>query len=155
MAFTVLGHPEPRGSKTPFVPKYKNGEPVRDRNGRVIVNMVDANKKSGPWMACVRAAAHAVYSGKLLAGPIRLWVASYFSRPKCHFGTGRNCDKLKESSPRYHVQTPDEDKVLRGIQDALTGIVYVDDKQVCDGRSVKFWTTERSERAEIVVEELV
>jgi crossover junction endodeoxyribonuclease RusA len=41
--------------------------------------------------------------------------------------------------PGPHTQTPDIDKVLRAILDALTGIAYTDDAQVCEVRAFKGW----------------
>jgi crossover junction endodeoxyribonuclease RusA len=37
----------------------------------------------------------------------------------------------------YEGETPDVDNIIKPIQDALIGIVYVDDKQISDTRSRK------------------
>ena len=66
-------------------------------------------------------------------GAIAVKVTCYFARPKSHYGTGRNEGKLKASAPEYPISKGrnDLDKLLRLIFDAMTGIVYVDDSQVC------------------------
>ena len=42
-----------------------------------------------------------------------------FPRPLSHYGTGKNATKLKPSAPRYHVKTPDLDKLVRGVCDSI------------------------------------
>lgn len=68
-----------------------------------------------------------------VAGPIAVKVTCYFARPKSHYGTGRNAGKLKDSAPPYPISKGrnDLDKLLRLIFDAMSGIVYEDDSQVC------------------------
>ena len=66
-------------------------------------------------------------------GAIALKVTCFFARPKSHYGTGRNAGRLKASAPPYPISKGrnDLDKLLRLIFDAMTGIVYEDDSQVC------------------------
>ena len=67
------------------------------------------------------------------SGAIAAKVTFFFARPKGHYGTGRNEGKLKESAPEYPISKGrnDLDKLLRLIFDAMTGVVYEDDAQVC------------------------
>jgi Holliday junction resolvase RusA-like endonuclease len=63
--------------------------------------------------------------------PVKLsWVA-VFSRPKYHYGTGRNVGTIKE---RYldipHVVKPDIKNIVASLEDACKGIVWADDCQV-------------------------
>lgn len=64
-------------------------------------------------------------------------------RPKSHFGTGKNAKILKKSAPAvlHCTRTPDNDKVLRAILDALTGYAWKDDKQVVMCKCRKVWST--------------
>jgi Holliday junction resolvase RusA-like endonuclease len=145
--FTVYGRPQQRGSKRAMV-IYRNGKPVM-ANGRVCTYAMDANKNSGQWMAEVRAMAAAAYGGKpLLAGPIILGCKFFFARPKSHYGA----NGLKASAPRLHLQTPDLAKLIRALEDAITGQVWRDDKQVwCyAGYTGKYWT-EAAERVEVTI----
>ena len=53
-----------------------------------------------------------------------------FHRPLSHYGTGKNSELVKASSPRYPAKPPDLDKLVRAIWDSLTSVVWVDDGQV-------------------------
>jgi Holliday junction resolvase RusA-like endonuclease len=65
-------------------------------------------------------------------GPVGLAVVFHLRRPKGHFGTGRNADRVKASSPAWPCVKPDCTKLLRGVEDAMTGIVWRDDAQVVE-----------------------
>lgn len=152
ISFTVIGRPQQRGSKkVGFIPSRSGG--VLTKNGRPIVVARDANENSKAWMDSVKLAAYQVYHGPLLSGPIELRVAFYFKRPQGHFGSGRNVSLLKPSAPFYHAQSPDLDKLVRCLGDALTGVVWIDDRQVCKTYSERNWTVE-TERAEVVIVQL-
>lgn len=144
ISFVVYGRPQQRGSKQSMV-RYAGGSPVM-RNGRVATFTMDANKKSGSWMAEVRSMAAAAYSGELLAGPVTMECRFYFSRPKSHYGA----KGVKQSAPEQHTQTPDVDKLLRAVADALTGVVWRDDRQAWAVVGRKFWT-EFADRLEVEI----
>lgn len=137
--FTVFGVAQPRGSKSPWVPKRADGSPVT-KNGRIVVATMDSNKRSRSWMNDVRAAAAEAYRGELLTGAVRLSVAFYLPRPKGHFRQGKHAGKLRETAPAWHTQKPDCDKLSRGVQDALIGLLYRDDSQVVQLVVAKNWT---------------
>lgn len=84
--------------------------------------------------------------------PLKVSVHAFFSRPKSHFGTGRNKGKLKRSAPIYHTSKPDRDNLDKFVLDALTGVFFTDDKIVCDGRIVKKYST--IPRLEIFIQKL-
>lgn len=148
ITFTVIGRPQQRGSKT-AVPRRGGG--FVTVGGMPVLK--DANKHSKAWMDSVKLAAHQAYAGELLAGPIVLSVEFYFRRPQSHYGSGRNYGQVKESAPLWHTQTPDLDKLVRCLGDALTGVIWLDDKQVFETHSKRLWTT-TSERAEVSIQEL-
>ena len=85
ISFTVLGLAAPAGSKTPWLPKYKDGSPVM-KNGRQVIATMDACKKSKPWKREVAEAARQAYDGELLDCPLSLTLTFYRPRPKGHFG---------------------------------------------------------------------
>jgi hypothetical protein len=58
-------------------------------------------------------------------------------RPAGHFGTGRNRWILKESAPKDPIVVPDLIKMARAVEDAMSGIVYKDDCQVCEYREFR------------------
>lgn len=152
--FVVHGIPQPRGSKiTQVMYDRVTGDPVIDENGRVKTYMRDANKKSGPWMKLVAEYARVCMSYRdLLEGPVLLGAQFYFQRPQSHLGTGRNAGKLRGSAPVEHANVPDLTKILRAVEDAMTGIVYEDDRKIVRyiENTGKNWCL-RDPRVEIVV----
>lgn len=154
LSFTVLGRPQQRGSKQAGALYGRDGKPVT-KNGRVLTFAKDTNhERSRVWMDQVRQAAGDAYgTGKpLLKCPIKLGVRFYFNRPQSHYGSGKNASKLKPSAPSEHCQSPDLAKLIRCLEDALTGVVWVDDKLVYryTGDTGRYWT-EAQERAEVFI----
>ena len=66
-----------------------------------------------------------------LTGPVRVQLYFQMPRPKGHFGTGRNRERLKDSAPTHHTKKPDLDNLAKAVLDALKGHAWVDDSQVC------------------------
>jgi Holliday junction resolvase RusA-like endonuclease len=65
--------------------------------------------------------------------PLVLTVVIVRSRPSTHMGTGRNAGVLKDwAADLLPVQRPDATKVLRAAEDALQGILYLDDSQIVE-----------------------
>ncbi len=167
ISFTVYGKPQSRGSKSPMTirtadgylvyRKDKFGEMILDKNRRPIpvIVMPDSAKGSKPWMAAVSAAAGEAMAGHdLIVDLVILSVSFHFRRPKSDYGTGRNAGKLKKSAPAHHAKQPDLSKLVRGVEDALTGIVYRDDRQICRYGEVEKRWTDAQERAVITVSEM-
>lgn len=127
--FTVFGKPAQMGSKKAFV-----------RGGRAIITDDNSDKRKQWANAVSSQAAEAMGGMQLVHGAVDLDVAFWFARPKSHFGTGKNSSRLKESAPDRHIQTPDLDKLLRCLCDALTGVVYRDDSQVFRVTCQRCWT---------------
>jgi len=73
----------------------------------------------------------------MLEGDIAVEIICRFSRPKSHFGTGRNAGILKPSAPRYRSSKPDCDNLAKLICDGLNGFAYRDDAQVVSLSVVK------------------
>jgi len=152
LTFNVIGRPQQRGSKkVGLVPTRSGG--YLTKNGRPIVVARDANEKSKAWMDSVKLAANQAFRLNLLRGPVELRVQFYFKRPNSHFGSGKNAGLIKSSAPKHHAQSPDLDKLVRCLGDALTGVVWVDDRQVCRTFSERFWTT-GNEYAKVTIIEL-
>ena len=121
LAFTVHGNAQPAGSKRGF---------VNHVTGRVIVT--DDNKRLKPWQGEVKAAAAEAMDGRpLFEGPLDVWLVFYRPRPRGHY-TGKG--ELSAGGRRALVPTtkPDVLKLARGVEDALTGIVWRDDAQIVD-----------------------
>lgn len=143
VAFTVYGQAQPAGSKSSFVPRDKRtGQPFQ-KNGRIIVNTVDSNPKSKDWKNQVSYEARKAYTGPLLEGPLRFTLTVHRVRPGGHFKkcNGVSTDQLSSEgrATPYPITKPDVLKLARGVEDALSGVIYRDDAQICDERLLKVW----------------
>jgi crossover junction endodeoxyribonuclease RusA len=74
-----------------------------------------------------------------LPGPLSVEVRFTFPYRKSDYGTGRNEGKLKLTAPFRHSVRPDLDKLVRAVDDALKGIVWIDDAQVCSMYALKVY----------------
>lgn len=133
------GHPAPQGSKKTF----------RTKSGRV--NVVESSKRVPPWRRAVADAARDAiaelgddWPGPM-QGPVAVYIGFAMPRPKHHYGTGRNADKLKPDAPLWaNSRTGDIDKLERSTLDALTTArVIVDDAQVVAVEKVKQYANGR------------
>ncbi len=70
--------------------------------------------------------------GKPFDGAIRMTILFQFAKTK-------SWSKKKKANAYWHTQRPDTDNLTKGIQDALNGIAYKDDSQICDLDVVKIW----------------
>ncbi|MCA9817082.1 MAG: RusA family crossover junction endodeoxyribonuclease [Cyanobacteria bacterium HKST-UBA01] len=136
----VRGIPRPGGGKIGGYNKQTGKTFVRPDNPRTKF-----------WRQDVVAAAAAQYKGPLLLGPVRMQYIFVFPRPKSHYGTGKNADKLKVNAPYWHTTKPDLTKIIRSTEDALTGIVYKDDSQVCDRDERKIYLTSLNDKPGVVI----
>lgn len=102
-------------------------------NSRRAVVVQDNAAKQKPWAAAIGFAVAEKWHGASL-GPIALRMAFNMPRPKSH-STAKGA--LRPSAPRFHGTKPDVDKLVRCVLDALTGIVYGDDSQVCEVHATK------------------
>ena len=117
VSFTVYGTAKPAGSKS--IGHAKNGRAfVRDSSGT----------PGKDWRRNVaQAAGIAMRAAPLLDGPVELQVRFYVPRPKVHLSARGG---VKASAPGFPTARPDVTKLLRAVEDAITGIVWRDDAQV-------------------------
>jgi crossover junction endodeoxyribonuclease RusA len=121
---TVYGKAEPAGSKISGMSK----------SGRRFVR--DDNKQSAPWKRVVGQAAGVRMQGRqLLEGPLTMTVRFVVVRPAGHYGKRG----LLPSARPHPTVKPDTTKLVRGVEDALTGIVYRDDSQVVHQVATKLY----------------
>lgn len=117
--FVVPGKPIPQGSKR-WLP---NGQ------------MKEANPSLRPWRATVTGTVMEAIAStegfEKFTGPVRLNCVFVFTRPKGHYGTGRNEGKVKPNAPHYVSTVPDLDKIIRSLNDGITDAgLWNDDSQV-------------------------
>jgi Holliday junction resolvase RusA-like endonuclease len=143
LSFTVLGRAVGAGSKRGFAVR-KAGVPT----GRVVMSADNPDQYA--WQDSVRSAARRAWDesggGPMLDGPLLLRIAFYLRRPASHYGTGRNAGVVKDSAPLYPTVKPDLSKLVRALEDGLTGVVITDDARVVTLAAIKrFGELERAD----------
>lgn len=129
------------------------GEPVAQGRPRATninghIRMYDP-KKSRDYKDYVRLAAAEHAPGKLIEGPIALYVAVYRPIPKSF---SKKKALMAEHGMIRPVTKPDVDNYLKTIKDALKNVVWKDDSQVVRVLIDKYYS--EKPRIEIVIEEL-
>ena len=129
--FRVLGTPVPQGSVKAF-------------GSRVVANNEHA---LGSWRSDVASAAQRAKPANWdINAAVSLRCEFVFPRPQSHYGTGKNVTKLKPSAPRYHVKTPDVDKLVRGVADsigdAVARVLLNNDSQIVTLYAAKRYSTD-------------
>ena len=122
LEFTIFGIPQPQGSTRAFIPR-----------GWTRPVITTDNTKLKPWrqeLAHTAMVAMRECGAKMAVRgvPISITLTFYFEKPKS-----------EKKSAQHKVTKPDLDKLLRAVLDALTGIAYQDDAQVCECRVRKIF----------------
>ena len=87
------------------------------------------------YKEAIQLAAKIAMAGRApVEGPVLVTVLFRFGRPKSHSKAARSNDN--------HKQKPDLDNLCKAVLDALNGICWTDDSQVCQIRASKAWRTE-------------
>lgn len=122
IAFTVYGLPQAKGSTKSWVHKS---------TGRVVTTSTSKGLRS--WHQEVAHEAMRVKPpGPLPDGPIEVRMEFLMRKPK----------KFAKRCPAWHTTRPDLDKLERAVLDALTGILYLDDAQVCSVNKTKTYASQ-------------
>ena len=138
----IFGTPTPQGSKKAFY----NSKAKR----AVVVD--DNSDKLKSWREQVHLGVrHAIETTPVWREltkdtPIEADLVFLMPRPKSHYRTGKNAHLLRADAPVLHTQTPDGDKLVRSVFDALTtaGAVF-DDSQIAKHSYLKRWCPPRVE----------
>lgn len=124
IAFFVPGRPATAGSKHGFAVK-KGGQ----YTGKVA--MVNDNKRYTEWRGLVKHIASQAYRGPLLDGPVFLKARFTLQRPQTHYyHTKARNGQVKDDAPHWVTSKPDSSKIIRALEDSLTGVVWKDDSRV-------------------------
>jgi Holliday junction resolvase RusA-like endonuclease len=142
ITFFVQGIAKPAGSKRGFALK-KHGV----FTGRVVIT--DDCKTSRDWKTDVKYSARAAYQGALITGAIDVTFTFLVTRPKGHYRTGKNAGLLRDSAPKFPTVKPDLLKLARGVEDAITGIIWRDDCLIVDEHLKKRYADVPGVRVEI------
>ena len=106
----------------PGIPRPKGSLKVWETANGPVVTHDNVNLKD--WMEDVAWSAQdemQKHRRQRLQGPVALVVTFYLPRPKS-----------LAKSVLSHIKKPDLDKLARGANDALTGVVFEDDRQVVE-----------------------
>jgi Holliday junction resolvase RusA-like endonuclease len=125
--FRVNGIPAPQGSKIPG---------VSSKTGKMFVRE-QSSKTLAPWRQDVKEAAVLARAGMdTMTGPLVLTVDFFMPRPP----------SVKPAKRPYPSVTPDLDKLIRGVGDALRQAgVYADDAQIVAIRAAKRYAGDSGE----------
>lgn len=137
----VAGSPQPAGSKR-AVPVWNRGTNTyaRAANGRPIIAVMDDAKHSRGWKDRIHALAkHAWGTQPLLDENLVLSLVFVMPRPQSHYGTRRGERYLRDDAPRFHRGKPDTTKLVRACEDALNGVVWIDDSRVVEQHARKVY----------------
>ena len=83
--------------------------------------------------------------GDVYGGPIDLQCDFVFERPNTHYlpvNRKRATRMLRPDAPESYTRTPDVDKMIRAVADALTGHAYTDDAQCVRMSGMKRWASD-------------
>ena len=119
--FFVHGRPSPGGSKR-YVGHTK--ATISRASRAVLIDM--GGKHTKDWRAAVAQAARLAYSNAPADVPLCLKVTFVIARPKAHY----TCRGLRDDAPVWHTNAPDATKLVRSTEDALKGILWVDDRLI-------------------------
>jgi crossover junction endodeoxyribonuclease RusA len=125
LEFTVFGVAQPKGNmRAILIPGMKF--PI----------VTESNRSVKSWSQLVAEGANRAIGAlppgdrAMLEGAVRLTMAFYLPRPKKY---------QRRGVPVAHLTAPDWDKLSRAVSDALTHVVYRDDKQIVEAVVGKFY----------------
>ncbi len=99
--------------------RFKRGKPY-------VHNYTADDSKIETFKAAVRLFARRAYQGQPLTGPLAISLCFVFPRK------ARLRFKGKPAPRSWHTAKPDWDNLEKAVADSLSGILYVDDKQICN-----------------------
>lgn len=101
---------------------------VIQSNGKAFAsNYTPKTAPVNTFKATVRMAAAKVFADRSpILGPIAIEVLFVMPRPKNQFW------KSKPMPRSLHTKKPDVDNIFKAVSDALTGLLWLDDSQICD-----------------------
>ena len=143
ISLTILGNP------------IAKARPRFVRMGKFVktYNIQDTEEGKFKWEILRGVLPHRTGEGALFPSniPIKIITIFYMKRPKNHYGTGKNSEKLKITSQFCHLSKPDLDNLNKMVYDCCNQIVWVDDSQVCEAYSRKEYSG--NPRTEIIISE--
>jgi len=133
---TIPGHPQPKGSLKCI-----------GRRGKREHVLIEDNRDTGPYRAELVRWLRQTSQRGVKGQPVAVEITSTLARPKRHYGTGRNADRVRPAAPAYPTGhgTGDVDKLARLVLDALEDVGIVgDDAQIVEVVTRKCYLHDRT-----------
>jgi len=131
---------------------HVRGEPIAQPRPRVVniggrARAISAPRKHpvNDWKRRIMVALATQFDGEPLDGPLTLDCTFLMPRPK------RLYRKKDPSSKVWHISRPDLDNIIKAVKDALTGIVWRDDSQICE-LNIRKWHHEKEGHPAAILE---
>jgi len=96
------------------------------------------------FKACVRLAASGAFSGAPLTGPLRVDCVFVFPRVQAMRWKSKPMPRVR------HTTKNDLDNICKAVFDALNGLLYADDRQICELHAEK-WIAAGDEQPHVLV----
>ena len=137
----ITGAAKTAGSKRAFSLRRKDGSIVTRANGSAVVAITDDCVKGKAWRRSLQQQAALQWPRGLgcLPGPLRVSFSFMIARRKGHYRTGKFSHVLRDDAPGEHAVKPDVLKLARAVEDALTGLAWIDDAQIIGESLTKSW----------------
>lgn len=118
---------------------------VKTKGGKEFIqNYAPAKHPVQDFKATIRLAFREAYAGSPMTGPLRCDLVFVMPRP-------RNLIWKTRSMPRLpHISRPDRDNLDKAVMDALKGIAWLDDSQICQG-TIEKWIASGYEQPHAVI----
>jgi Holliday junction resolvase RusA-like endonuclease len=129
------------------------GEPIAKkrprfaRRGKYVTTYNDQETEEGKFIAQVL---FQIGKHEVIQGPVYVEAGFFVSRPKGHYGTGKNAGVLKASAPKHCLNVKDLDNYIKFCWDCLNEVVWKDDRQVIQVNAGK-WYADDLPRTEITI----
>lgn len=138
---------------SPIAQPRQRSSLIRTKTGREFIhNYTPAKAFVNVWKATIKFAAERAWikNPRWLTGEAALRLSAIFYLPR----PASLCRKKDPEGPLPCLRKPDAENLAKALMDALTGVLYADDKQVCVLEVRKFYPSKgEAPRTDIELEE--
>lgn len=137
---------------SPIAQPRVKAQAIVAKNGRAFAHVYEPGNKHSParqWKSDIKQEGLKHMPAAPWTGPVELWITFFFPRP------ARLSRQKDPDGPIPHTSKPDRDNCEKAVLDALKGLFFLDDSQVCAGEVRKYYHEKNGHpRAEIEIGEL-
>ena len=117
---------------------------VNTANRSFVQNYTPVKHPVQDFKATIRLAFAAAYQGSPLSGPLRCDLVFVMPRPQSMVW------KTRKMPRDFHAKKPDRDNLDKAVMDALKGLAWNDDAQICQG-SIEKWIAGGDEQPHVSI----